>query len=275
MDDVVRHSASAGTRVPAVAGLLYPADPVELAQRVAALLEGSSPAGSERAPKALLVPHGAFRHSGVVAAAAFRTIAAAAPRIRRVILVGPLHRLSIAGLVLPEAGALATPLGEVPVDADALACVLALPEVTRSDLPHRREHALEVQLPFLPVLLHDFTVLPILVGEVCAGRIAEALELVWGGPETLVVATSDLSLHRPYAEALVADAETARRIVRLDASIDPQAACGSSIIAGLLHVAARRGLDAVQLCLANSGDSGGDPARVVGYGSFGFYPGSG
>jgi MEMO1 family protein len=255
-------------RPPAVAGILYPADAVELSQAVGTLL-AHAPVADSRHPKALIVPHGGLRHSGHVAARAFRSLDAG--RITRVVLAGPVHRQHLEGIALPESEAFASPLGTVPVDVFGSAALLSLPWVRRADLPHRREHGLEMQLPFLQLLLKDFTVVPILVGRLSAELVATTLRRVWGGPETLVVVTTDLSQHRPYGDAQRRDRTTADRIVRCLPGLEPDCACGGTIVDALLVVAREHGLTPAMLDLANSGDTGGDAQRVVGYGAFGFY----
>lgn len=255
-------------RTPAVAGILYPADARELSQAVGRLLALATSAES-RSPKALIVPHGGLRHSGGVAAHAFRTLDADA--ITRVVLAGPAHRQHLEGIALPEAEAFASPLGTVPVDVFGSAALLSLPWVRRADPPHRREHGLEMQLPFLQLVLKRFTVLPMLVGNLSADLVATSLRRVWGGPETLVVVTTDLSQHRPYGDAQQRDRRTAERIVRCEPGLEPECACGGAIVDALLLVAREHGLRPAMLNLANSGDTGGDARRVVGYGAFGFY----
>jgi MEMO1 family protein len=255
-------------RTPAVAGILYPADADELSQAVGTLL-ALVPSAAARSPKALIVPHGGLRHSGGVAAHAFRSLDA--DTITRVVLAGPVHRQHLEGIVLPEADAFASPLGTVPVDVAGAAALLSLPWVRRADLPHRREHGLEMQLPFLQLVLKHFTVLPMLVGRSSAELVASALRRVWGGPETLVVVTTDLSQHRPYGDAQQRDRTTADRIVRGEPGLEPDRACGGTIVDALLLVAREHGLSTAMLNLANSGDTGGDARRVVGYGAFGFY----
>jgi AmmeMemoRadiSam system protein B len=249
--------------------VLYPADARELSLTVGSLLARIPRDG--RRPKALIVPHGGLRHSGAIAAHAFGALTRDPQPITRVVLAGPAHRPDMHGIVVPEAEAFATPLGTVPIDEAGLESLLTLPCVRRTDLPHRREHALEVQLPFLQLTLDRFEVLPMLVGGVPSDLVAAALRRVWGGAETLVVVTSDLSQHRPYVEAQRLDRSTAARILRGEPGLDRECACGSTLIDALLIVAAEHGLEPAALGLANSGDTGGDATRVVGYGAFGFY----
>jgi AmmeMemoRadiSam system protein B len=259
-------------RPAAVAGTFYPEDTRELGGLVARLL---AEAGRERAPspapKALIAPHAGYVYSGAVAASAFATLVPDAARVRRVVLLGPAHFVALRGLALPAAEVLATPLGEVPVDAGAAAALRRLPQVAERDDAHQREHALEVELPFLQALLGAFTVVPLVVGAASAGEVAEVLAAVWGGGETRVVVSSDLSHYMPYETARRVDRETADAIVRLEYPLAPHRACGAVPISGLLAAAAGRGLHASLLDLRSSGDTAGPRDRVVGYGAFAFH----
>jgi hypothetical protein len=273
-----RFNAASAMRVPApspdirpaaVAGLFYPRDAGELGATVDGLLAGA--AAPERVPKALIVPHAGYVYSGATAARAYRAIAAAAPRIWRVVLLGPCHREWLAGFAVPRARAFATPLGLVPIDAAAVSRLAGLTTVTVSDVPHAREHSLEVQLPFLQRLLPDAQIVPVLVGEATAGEVESVIDALWGGPETLIVVSSDLSHYHRYEQARALDAATAAAIVESRAELTAQDACGGVVVNGLLRAARRHGLRAELLELCNSGDTAGDRERVVGYGAFGFY----
>jgi AmmeMemoRadiSam system protein B len=256
-------------RAPAVAGILYPADPAELAATIGRLL-ADAPLEAGR-PKALIVPHGGLRHSGAIAAHAYRWLQLEPATITRVVLAGPAHRFAFEGIALPEADTFVTPLGRVPVDAAAKQSLLSLPWIRRTDVPHRREHAIEIQLPFLQLTLEHFTIVPLLVGHATVELVGTALRRIWGGPETLIVVSTDLSQHREYTEAQQLDHDTAERIVRCAAGLPDECACGRTIVDALLGIAAERHLVPRQFDLANSGDTGGDVSRVVGYGAFGFY----
>lgn len=216
----------------------------------------------------MIVPHGGLRHSGEIAARAY---AEASDAVTRVVIAGPVHHHALEGIALPETDAFVTPLGTVPVDAVALASLLRVPGVHRADPPHRREHSVEMQLPFLQVLLEAFSVVPMLVGDTTRDTVAAVLRLVWGGAETLIVVTSDLSQHRPYLDAQRRDRGTAERIAHGAPGLDRDCACAATLVDALLVVAAEHGLRGRTLALANSGDTGGDATRVVGYGAFGFY----
>jgi AmmeMemoRadiSam system protein B len=218
----------------------------------------------------VIVPHAGYVYSGPVAAQAYRRIAAGRATVRRVVLLGPVHRVPIDGLALPAARAFATPLGVVPVDAEGAARALALPQVRVSEAAHALEHSLEVQLPFLQTVLEDFAIIPLAVGDATAEEVAEVIDRLWGGVETLIVVSSDLSHYHPYAEARTLDGATARAVLALDASLDHQQACGATPINGFARCARRRGLKPEMLDLRNSGDTAGDKSRVVGYAAFAF-----
>jgi AmmeMemoRadiSam system protein B len=261
------------TRPPAVAGMFYPASASVLARDLRQLLAHASTAAGAPA-KAIIAPHAGYIYSGPIAAAVYAPLVARRELIRRVILLGPTHRVPVNGLALPSSKAFATPLGEVALDQTASAAILELPQVVVSDAAHAYEHSLEVQLPFLQCVLADFTLLPLAVGRVSAEQVAEVLERLWGGDETLIVISSDLSHYLPYAAARATDQSTARHILALEPHIDHQQACGATPVNGLLLAARRHGLQAQLVDLRNSGDTAGDKARVVGYGAFSFIPGA-
>jgi AmmeMemoRadiSam system protein B/AmmeMemoRadiSam system protein A len=252
-------------RPPAVAGLFYPATREALEADVEDALRQARHV-SLPPPKALVVPHAGYVYSGVVAGAAYSLVDRAS--VRRVVLLGPCHRVPIRGLALPDADAFDTPLGSVDLDRDAVARIADLGQVVRSPAAHAREHSLEVQLPFLQRRLGEFRLLPLAVGDASQDEVAEVLDRLWGGPETLIVVSSDLSHYHRYDEARAIDAATARAIVALDSALDHEQACGATPLAGLLAVARRRGMHATLLDLRNSGDTAGDRSRVVGYGAF-------
>jgi len=264
-------------RRPAVAGTFYPADPASLCGAVDRLLAAVDlPAASPAAvPKALIVPHAGYIYSGPTAAAAYARLRPAAASIRRVILLGPAHRVPVRGLALPGVRAFATPLGTVAIDEAAAAAARALPQVVESADVHAFEHSLEVQLPFLQRVLPDFTLLPLVVGDATGATVATVLDALWGGPETLVVVSSDLSHYHAYRDAQAIDRATAQRVLDLAADLDHEEACGATPVNGLLLAARRRGLAVELLDLRNSGDTAGDRGRVVGYAAFGFGAGAG
>jgi hypothetical protein len=261
----------AGTRPAAVAGRFYPARADALAAEIARCLDAVPSRGADApAPKLVIAPHAGTIYSGPIAAHAYARLAAARGRIARVVLLGPAHRVALRGLALPTVAAFATPLGTMPIDAGAAQRLAALPQVVASDAAHRDEHALEVQLPFLQAVLGAFTLVPLVVGRATRDEVAEVIETLWGGDETLVVISSDLSHYLPYAQAKDRDRATAQRIVDGDATLEHDEACGATPINGALLAAARHGLAARLLDLRNSGDTAGDRDRVVGYGAFEF-----
>ena len=264
-------------RPPAVAGTFYPAEPAALRGAVDRLLaEATAAAGRlALAPKALIVPHAGYIYSGRTAAAAYAQLPPIANTVRRVVLLGPAHRAFVSGLALPGVRQFATPLGIVAVDEDAAAIARRLPHVHESAAAHAGEHSLEVQLPFLQRALPQFTLVPFVVGDATGAMVADVLDAFWGGPETLIVVSSDLSHYHRYRDAQTIDRTTADAILAFASSLDHEQACGATPINGLLLAARRRGLRAELLDLRNSGDTAGDREQVVGYAAFGFREGTG
>lgn len=258
------------TRAPAVAGQFYPAEGARLRRDVRALLQAVNDAAPAAPVKALIVPHAGYVYSGATAARAYARLSAQRGRIRRVVMLGPAHRVPVRGLALPACDAFDTPLARIAIDHAARAQVEDLPQVVYSDAAHAQEHALEVQLPFLIETLENFTLLPLVVGDVSPAAVADVLERVWGGDETVIVISSDLSHYLDYGSANRIDSRTCERIAALDAGIDRDQACGATPVNGLLLAARRHGLQAQLLARCNSGDTAGDRQRVVGYAAFAF-----
>jgi AmmeMemoRadiSam system protein B/AmmeMemoRadiSam system protein A len=250
--------------------MFYPDNPVELKHTLTGLLANAKSDALPRAPKALIVPHAGYIYSGAIAASAYASLGDLRGRIRRVVLLGPTHRVYVRGLALPETERFATPLGEVQLDREAMQQLSGLPQVIRSEAAHQMEHALEVQLPFLQQVLGDFKLLPLAVGEATAAEVAEVLETVWGGDETLIVISSDLSHFLPDAAARKVDCGTVDAILALDPHLSHEQACGATPVNGLLLAARRHGLHPVALDVRNSSDTAGDSERVVGYAAFAF-----
>jgi AmmeMemoRadiSam system protein B len=255
-------------RPAAVAGMFYPDDNRRLAHEVQQLLARARQ--FVLAPKALIVPHAGYIYSGAIAATAYAALRPYAAQIRRVVLLGPTHRVAVRGLALPGVDAFDTPLGRVMLDAPAAAAIARLPQVTVSAEAHALEHSLEVQLPFLQSVLPDFTLLPLAVGMATAEEVADVLETVWGGDETLIVISSDLSHYLPYNDAQRVDNETAQSILKLRQPIAHDHACGGTPISGLIIAAKQHHMTPHLLDLRNSGDTAGTRDRVVGYASFAF-----
>jgi MEMO1 family protein len=257
-------------RPPAVAGTFYPGQPERLRAEVERLLV-ETPTAASGAPKALIAPHAGYVYSGAVAASAFATLKGNASAFERVVVIGPAHYVAFRGVAAPTAEAFETPLGLVTVDREALATVADLDLVVVGDGPHAPEHALEVELPFLQIVLPTFRLVPLVVGDAEPQEIAEALARLWSLTDTLIVASSDLSHYLDYETARRVDAATAVAIEGGDwGSLGPNQACGHLALTGLLIEAARRGLKAHRLSLRNSGDTAGPRDRVVGYGAWMF-----
>ncbi len=265
------------TRPAAVAGSFYPAQPQALRTAVTQYLDAAPP-GQGPPPKLLVVPHAGYVYSGAMAARAYTLLRAkpgskgehrkAQPEgtpVTRVVLLGPVHRVAVQGLAAPTVQAFATPLGTVPLDLAALAGLRGLPQVVFSDAPHAQEHSLEVQLPFLQISLGPFKLVPLAVGDASPQAVAQVLQQLWGGPETLVVISSDLSHYLPYEQAQAMDQATVQRIEDLATDLHPRQACGARALNGALLLAARLGMQVQRLGLCNSGDTAGPRERVVGY----------
>jgi MEMO1 family protein len=274
-------TAATRVREPAVAGTFYPAREAALARAVDELLEHADAPetglpGDAPAPKAFVVPHAGYVYSGPVAATAYRLLASRRGEVRRVVLLGPAHRVHLTGLAAPSVDAFRTPLGDVPVDRDAREVAVRLPSVTIDDHPHAFEHSLEVHLPFLQRVLGAVTVLPLVVGRASAVEVADVLDALWGGPETLVIVSSDLSHYEDHDAAVQHDVRTVEAIVAGDATaVGPYDACGAYPLRGLMLAATRHGVAPVVLDRRTSGDTAGPRDRVVGYASLAFVaPGS-
>lgn len=261
-------------RPAAVAGMFYPGDPGALSAEVDDLLGGVRGLEPKLGfPKALIVPHAGYIYSGAVAARAYDELVAARGTVRRVVLLGPTHRVAVRGLAVPSAQAFATPLGAIRIAAGALRQVSDLPQVVVSDPAHALEHSLEVQLPFLQKVLGDFALAPFAVGRASVQEVAQVLERLWGGPETLIVISTDLSHYHSYDEARAIDGGTLERIAAFATDINHEQACGATPLNGFLHLSRGRNLTLKLLSACNSGDTAGGKGKVVGYSSFALYEG--
>ena len=257
------------TRQPAVAGTFYPADPQELRNLLESYLS-AAPADST-APQAMIAPHAGYVFSGPVAASGYARLLRSGHHYRRIVLLGPAHRVAFRGLAAPSASVFATPLGDVAVDRAAIESIAGLPQVHELDEAHRLEHSLEVPLPFLQLTLKDFSVVPLVVGDASAEEICEVIEALWTGPDTLVIVSSDLSHYHDYETANRLDGATTRQIEQLDyQGLAYDQACGRNPVSGLLLFAQRHGLSATTIDLRNSGDTAGPRDQVVGYGTYVF-----
>lgn len=225
------------------------------------------PTGPPLAAKALILPHAGYIYSGPVAGTGYRELQRRRSTVERVILLGPSHRVAFRGLACPQHESFATPLGTVPVDRESIASIADLPQVIVMDRAHEREHALEVHLPFLQVVLGSFRLVPLVVGDATEAEVSEVLDRLWGGDETCIIISSDLSHYHPYAAANALDRRTAERVQALE-PVTPDQACGATPLDGLLRAARERELRVRLLDLRNSGDTAGPRDRVVGYGAF-------
>jgi hypothetical protein len=267
-------------RPPAVAGMFYPSSAEGLRTEVDRLLAGAGNvrrdfAGSHGSLKALIVPHAGYPYSGRTAAAAYAWLAAPGGDTRSAAIFGPSHRVAFPGLALPSWDSFATPLGALPVDRAMAESLLNLPFVHANDAAHAREHSIEVQLPFIRSIMPDIGILPVLTGRTTPAEVALAMETLMDRDGTIIIVSSDLSHYLPREEALLADGATIALIESLDASLDPERACGACAINGLLIAARNRRLRARKMDASDSADASGDASCVVGYASFGFFDGGG
>jgi AmmeMemoRadiSam system protein B len=256
-------------RYPAVAGQFYPGDARRLKQTVDQFLADGSSEGKE-APKAIVAPHAGYIYSGPIAGTAFSYLARANGGVRNVVLIGPAHWAATRGLAVSDSEAFATPLGSIPVNQESYQSIKSLHQISVYERAHEREHCLEVQLPFLQTIFSDFEIVPLVVGDATPDEVAEVLDTLWGGPETAIVISSDLSHYNDYATATRLDKETSKRIESFQPVTEGQA-CGRRAINGLLHLARQRKMTAKTVDLRNSGDTAGPRDRVVGYGAYVFW----
>lgn len=258
-------------RKAAVANMFYPGNAAALRAEVRQFLDAAGKAEGP-APKAIVAPHAGYRFSGAIAAKAYALLKPVADRITRVVLLGPCHRVAVQGLALSGADYFETPLGRVEIDKEAEDSIRHFDQVGNFPPTHQAEHALEVHLPFLQELLGDFKLVPIVVGETPPSKVAEVLKTLWGGPETLIVISSDLSHFLNYDAAQQIDKRTCAAITSLDpGKIERNGACGRFPLGGLLHLAKQRGMNVETIELKNSGDTAGSKDKVVGYGAWAFY----
>jgi len=263
-------------RHPVVAGTFYPADPDDLGRQLALFLsEAANDAPAPALPKAIIGPHAGYAYSGPVAARAYARLAAGRGTISRVVLIGPSHHVAFRGLAVDTAEAWTMPGGTVALDTDTIARLRVLPMVGELDVAYQREHALEVHVPFLQHVLGDFRLVPIVAGDAPPEAVAAVFDAVWGGPETLIVVSTDLSHYLDYAACRRVDQSTAEAIERFEiGALGPTEACGAVPTRGLLLAAQRRGMSIERLDLRNSGDTAGPRDRVVGYGAWALYEGT-
>jgi MEMO1 family protein len=258
-------------RPPAVAGLFYPVDPELLNEMIERDLSHTSSSSVTSSPKVVIVPHAGYIYSGPIAASAFALLKQSHHLIKRVVIIGPSHRVGFNGVAISSADYFDMPLGRIAIDKVAQAKLLDIVDVHIIDEAHAAEHSLEVQLPFLQYILDDFSIVPIVAGDASPDLIADVIKTLWGSPETLFVISSDLSHYHDYQTAQRLDEATSQAILDLDVStIDSQHACGCVGIKGLLTFAHHHPMKATVLDLRNSGDTAGSKDSVVGYGAYSF-----
>lgn len=256
------------SRPPAVADQFYPADATQLAALLQQMMAVAKPAVQNKI-KAMIVPHAGLVYSGPVAASAYQALKQQADKISRVVLMGPSHRVGFHGVATTSASEYSMPFGPVRIDRAATSLIATLPQVQQLDQAHQLEHSLEVQLPFLQTVLSNFTLVPLVVGECTANQVAEVLELLWDGEETLIVVSSDLSHYHSYEVATEMDRRTSDAILNLSPEdIHYADACGRNPVNGLLLAAKQHQLKSDLIDLRNSGDTAGTRDRVVGYGAY-------
>jgi len=257
-------------RNPAVAGQFYNANPNELKNDIIKYLSAAT--NQNIAPKAIIAPHAGYIYSGLTAGAAYVLLQNIKDKIKRVVLLGPSHRVYVRGFAFTDATHYNTPLGKVPLDTTAFAHASTLSHVQILNAAHAEEHSLEVHLPFLQLTLDAFNLIPIVVGEASAAEVASVLDLFWGGAETLIVISTDLSHFENYANAQTIDAQTCRHIENFnEQGLNDNSACGRIPVSGLLQLAHKNKMQIQTLDLKNSGDTAGTKDRVVGYGAWALF----
>ena len=255
-------------RQPAVAGMFYPADKQTLKDDIYDYLKGVK-CEQRKNIKAIVVPHAGYIYSGPIAASAYKQLIPYKEKIKRVVLLGPSHRVAFNGLAIPEADFFTTPFGNIPIDKKGIQLISELPQVIVSEQAHKEEHSLEVQLPFLQAVLNEFSLIPLVVGDAERHIVAEVIDLLWGDEHTLIVISTDLSHYHAYNKAKELDQATSEAIVNLQADlIGYDDACGRNGLKGMITVAEEKHLSIDTLDLRNSGDTAGDKNRVVGYGAY-------
>ncbi|MCH2206337.1 MAG: AmmeMemoRadiSam system protein B [Lentisphaerales bacterium] len=254
-------------RRAAVAGTFYYNSPTRLLTYVNELLDHAT--DQPDVGKAIIAPHAGHIYSGPIAASAYRSLRKRQKQIKKVVLIGPSHYVGFMGLATSTADHYETPLGLIPLDTELANQALEIKEVVTMDHAHLQEHSLEVHLPFLQATLNDFTLLPIVIGETSNETIAAVLSKVWGGDETLIICSTDLSHYMDYNGAQTKDQKTVQSILNGNLeNLTHNNACGLTPIKGLIKTIKQKKLTTKLLDLRNSGDTAGDKERVVGYASF-------
>ncbi|MEY3220641.1 MAG: hypothetical protein RIT27_1998 [Pseudomonadota bacterium] len=257
-------------RKPILAGFFYPDEPLFLIHTIEELLKEIPP--TDISPKALIVPHASYEYAGKIMATAYASLLKKHFQIKNVVLLGISHHTSFRGIAVTSKTAYLTPLGQIPVEESTVMKLLQYPQIIMFDEAHIKEHCLELQLPFLQVILQSFSLIPLVVGDISSNNISEVLKILWGNQETLVIVTSNLSYYHHYNTAQQLDQMNATLIETLRwQDLKHDQTCSSPLMGGLLQVAQQKALTAKTFAICNSGDTIGTKDRVVGYGAFGFY----
>ena len=255
-------------RPAAIAGQFYPSEKSQLQAAIHAAMDTVT---VQQQSQAIIAPHAGYMYSGDIAASAYHTVLHLSPTVKKIVVLGPAHRVYVKGMALSSADVFSTPLGNIPLDQDWQTQLLTLPGVIEFDQTHEQEHSIEIHLPFLQSLFNDFILLPVVVGDVAPHLVSQFIESIWSD-DTLIVVSSDLSHFLSYEAACRMDQQTAQHIERFATDeIGPEQACGCRPLNGLLHFAEQHDLQVNTLDLRNSGDTQGNKDRVVGYGAFGLH----
>ena len=239
-------------RQPAASGSFYPDNPEVLRAMLEGYLQQVVITPADKVPKAIITPHAGYIYSGEIAASAYARLRPKRGTLKRVVLLGPSHRVGFSGLALSHAEVFRTPLGDIPLDTEAIASLINYPFVDYMDQAHLFEHSLEVQLPFLQITLDSFRLVPIVVGDCPAEKIEQILELFYDKDDTLIVISSDLSHFHDYATAQQLDKETSEKIEQLDYQhLGYDSACGLAPVSGLLALAQKKSLKIETIDLRN------------------------
>ncbi len=257
-------------RPTAVAGLFYPNSADELSDTINAYLANTAQTmTSPKTIKAIVAPHAGYVYSGPIAASAYTLLRKTNSQFNKVILLGPAHRVKLTGIAIPTVQQFDSPLGPINIDQELLMQINQFDFVHESDLAHKEEHCLEVQLPFLQTVLQDFKIVPLLIGDISAEQVSLVLESIWDVDNLLIVVSTDLSHYYDYITAQKLDQKTSQFIEELNSNkIEYDHACGKTALQALLLSAKKHKLCAKTIDLRNSGDTAGEKNKVVGYGAY-------
>lgn len=268
-------SSTGAVREPILAGTWYPGSPATLKRQVEEFLDQAKTPPIKGRLVALIAPHAGYVYSGQVAAHAYKSLGG--QKFQTVVILAPSHQARFTGAALWEGDGFRTPLGLVPLDRGLMADIhKSNPQIRYLPEAHAREHAIEIQLPFLQTVMPGFSLVPMVLGDqdwascqTVANAIADSIQ----GKSVLVLASSDLSHYHPYGKAGQLDQIVLDRVNAFDAQGLSRSlergeceACGGGPIVTAMLIARRLGADSARVLYhANSGDVSGDRDRVVGY----------